>query len=77
VSSVGFVAECESEDVAQKVGTIILFKCVHSGDLKSASEKMLAAHNFPAEHFYSPCTVQRTQNVCPQLSPAHKRKSTE
>jgi hypothetical protein len=39
VSSVGFGAECECEDVAQTVGTTILFRCIHSGDVKSASEK--------------------------------------
>ena len=33
VSSVGFGNECECEDVAQKVGTTILFRCVHSGDI--------------------------------------------
>ena len=72
MSSVGFGAECECKDVAQKVGTIILFRCVHSGDVKSASKKMLAAHNLPAEYFYSQCTVQCTQNVYPQLSPVQK-----
>jgi hypothetical protein len=36
--------------------------------------KMLAANNFPDEVFQGLCTVQA---VCPQMSPAHKRKSTE
>ena len=75
-STVGFGAECECEDVAQKVGTTILFRRVHS-DVKSASEKMLAAQNLPAQHLYSSLTVQHTQNVCPQLSSAHKRNGTE
>jgi hypothetical protein len=39
VSSVGFGAECECEDVAQTVGTTILFRCIHTGDVKSASQK--------------------------------------
>jgi hypothetical protein len=39
VSSVGFGAEYEWEDAAQKVGTTILFRHIHSGDVKSASEK--------------------------------------
>jgi hypothetical protein len=39
VSSVGFGAELECEDVKHKVGTTILFTCIHSGDVKSASEK--------------------------------------
>ena len=38
---------------------------------------MLAAYKLPAEVFYSLCTVWHTQTVCPQLSPAHKRKNTE
>jgi len=33
---------------------------------------MLAADNLPRL-----CTVWHIQTVCPQLSPAHKRKSTE
>jgi len=33
VGYVGFGAECECEVVAQKVGTIILFRRVHSGDI--------------------------------------------
>ena len=72
MSSVAFGTECACEEVAQKVGSIIVFGCVHSGDIKSVSEKMLAAHDLPAELCYSPFTVQHTQNVCPQLSPAHK-----
>jgi hypothetical protein len=32
-------AECECENVAQTVGTTILFKHIHYGDVKSASEK--------------------------------------
>jgi len=60
VSSVGFGAECECEDVAQKVGTTILFMHVYSEDVKSASEKMLAAHSLPLEHLYSLCSVQCT-----------------
>ena len=39
VSSVGCGVECECEVVAQKVGTTILFRCIHSGDVKSDSEK--------------------------------------
>ena len=37
MSSVGFGAEYDCVDVAQKIGTIILFKCVHS-HVKSAAE---------------------------------------
>ena len=76
VSSIGFGAEYDCVDVAQKIGTIILFRHVHS-DVIPASEKMFATHNLPAEYLYSPCTAQRTQNVCPQHSTAHKRKITE
>jgi len=39
VSSVGVGVECECEDVALTVGTTILFRCIHSGDVKSASER--------------------------------------
>jgi hypothetical protein len=39
ISSVSFGAECECEDVAQKVGTTNLFRRICSGDVKSASEK--------------------------------------
>jgi hypothetical protein len=39
VSSVGCGAECECEDVAQTVGSTILFRHIHSDDVKSASEK--------------------------------------
>jgi hypothetical protein len=35
----GFGAEYECEDVAQTVGTTILFRRIYSGDVKSASEK--------------------------------------
>ena len=35
---------------------------------------MLAAHNLTAEHSYSPCTVQYTHTVCPQLTPLNKKK---
>ena len=38
-SSEGCGVECEFEDVAQKVGTTILFRHIQSGDVKSASEK--------------------------------------
>jgi hypothetical protein len=31
--------ECEREDVVLTVGTTILFRRIHSGDVKSASEK--------------------------------------
>ena len=34
-----YVVECESEVVAQKLGTTILFRRIHSGDVKSDSEK--------------------------------------
>jgi len=34
VSSVGCSDECGCEEVAQKVGTTILFRCIHSGDVK-------------------------------------------
>jgi hypothetical protein len=39
VNSVGVGVECEHEDVALTVGTTILFKRIHSEDVKSASEK--------------------------------------
>jgi len=32
IGSVGLGAECGCEDVTQKVGTTILFRCIHSGD---------------------------------------------
>jgi hypothetical protein len=38
VSSVGVGVECEHENVALTVGTTILFRHIHSGDVKSASE---------------------------------------
>jgi len=41
VSSLGFGAECDCDNVAQKGGTTILFRCIDSGDVKSASEKCL------------------------------------
>jgi hypothetical protein len=39
INSIGFGAECECEDVAQKVETTILFRRMHSSNIKSASEK--------------------------------------
>jgi len=39
VSSVGIGVECECEDVTLTVGTTILLRHIHSGDVKSASEK--------------------------------------
>jgi hypothetical protein len=36
VSSVHFGAECKCEDVAQIVGTTILFRRIHSGDVVMA-----------------------------------------
>jgi hypothetical protein len=39
VSSVGVGVEFEREDVALTVGTTILFRRIHSRDVKSASEK--------------------------------------
>ena len=77
VSSVGFGAECECDNVAQKVGTTILFRRIRSVWCKISLWKMLATYNLPAEVFYNLCPVQHTQTVCPQLRPAHKRKSTE
>jgi hypothetical protein len=42
------VAECECEDVvAQTVGTTILFRRMHSEDVKSASEKWSLHTTFP------------------------------
>jgi hypothetical protein len=49
VSSVRVGVECEHENVALTVGTIILFRRIHSGDVKSASEK---------------CWLQTTFQVC-------------
>jgi hypothetical protein len=49
VSSVGVDVECEHEDVALTVGTAILFRRIHSGDVKSSSEK---------------CWLQITFQVC-------------
>jgi len=72
VSSVGFVVECECEDVAQKVGTTILFRHVHSGDIKAVSGKVLAAHNLPADHLYSPCTAQ--PECLPTAEPCTQKK---
>jgi ferredoxin-fold anticodon binding domain-containing protein len=34
VSSIGFVAKCECEDAAQKVGTTSLFRHIYSGERK-------------------------------------------
>ena len=39
VSSVGSGVECECEVVAQTVGIAILFRRIHSEDVKSDSEK--------------------------------------
>jgi hypothetical protein len=39
VSCVGVGVECEHEDIALIVGTTNLFRHIHSGDVKSASEK--------------------------------------
>jgi hypothetical protein len=39
VSSVVVGVECEHKDIALTAGTTILFRCIHSGDVKSASEK--------------------------------------
>jgi hypothetical protein len=33
VSSAGFVAKCECDDVSQKVGTTIVSRHIHSGDI--------------------------------------------
>jgi len=33
VSSVGFGTKCECEDVAQKVGSTIVFRHIHSADI--------------------------------------------
>ena len=52
VSSVGCGTECECEDVAQKVGTTILFRCIHSG-VKSASEKCWLHTTFQVCALYS------------------------
>jgi len=49
VSSVGVGVECEHEYNALTVGTAILFRCIHSGDVKSASEK---------------CWLHTTSQVC-------------
>jgi hypothetical protein len=37
VSSVGFCAECECENVAHKIGTIILLRQIYSGDIQGGS----------------------------------------
>jgi hypothetical protein len=39
VSSAGCGTECECQDVAQKVGIAILFRRIHSDDVKLVSEK--------------------------------------
>ena len=71
VSSVGFGVECEC--MLHKNRN---YRSAQSRDINQPL-KNAAAYSLPAEHFYIPCTVQHPENVCPQLSPAHKRKSTE
>jgi hypothetical protein len=43
---VGCGAECECDDVAQTVGTTVLFRRMHSDDVKPASEKWLLHTTF-------------------------------
>jgi len=50
VSSVG--VECEHEDVALTIGTTIPFRCIHSGDVKSASEKCWLHITFQVSALY-------------------------
>jgi hypothetical protein len=64
VSSVGAGVEGEHEDIALTVGTNILFRCIHS-----ASEKCWLHTTFQVL-----CTEWHIQTICPQLSPAKKRK---
>jgi len=47
-----YVVECECEVVAQKVGTTILFRHIHSGDVKSDSEKFWLYTTFHVSVLY-------------------------
>jgi len=44
--------ECECEVVAQRVGTTILFRRIHSGDVKSDSEKCWLHTTFQVSVLY-------------------------
>jgi len=65
VSSVG--VECEHEDVALTIGTTIPFRCIHSGDVKSASEKCWLHITFQVSALYGHSSVlhvkQKAQNI--------------
>jgi hypothetical protein len=57
VSSVRCGVACEFEDVAQTVGTTILSRRIHSGDVKSASEKCWLHTTFQVCALYGTLTL--------------------
>jgi hypothetical protein len=68
--------ECECEDVAQKVGTTILFRHIHSGDVKSASEKCWLLATFQPRCFIV-CALYGTPRLSVYIWAQHTKEKAQ